>query len=69
MLLQVQGDAVQAAAASTTPYLYITAGQQEALADPITRFTKRLQARGFQSEFHTKPGGHDWTQWDQQIPG
>jgi hypothetical protein len=19
--------------------------------------------------FHTKPGGHDWGEWDSQIPG
>jgi putative tributyrin esterase len=60
---------VQSAAPSTTPYMYITAGQQEALADPITRFANRLRSRGFQSSFETKPGAHDWTEWDEQIPG
>jgi S-formylglutathione hydrolase FrmB len=59
---------VQSSVPSTTPYLFITAGQQEALADPITRFTKRLQNRGFAYQFQTKPGGHDWTEWDEQIP-
>jgi S-formylglutathione hydrolase FrmB len=52
-----------------TPYLYLTAGEQEALLEPIQRFASRLKARGFAYEFHTKPGAHDWNEWDAQIPG
>ncbi|MDR3377708.1 MAG: alpha/beta hydrolase-fold protein, partial [Verrucomicrobiae bacterium] len=52
-----------------TPYLYLTAGEQEALLEPNKRFVGRLKARGFAYEFHTKPGGHDWGEWDTQIPG
>lgn len=52
-----------------TPYLYITAGEQEPLSDPIRRFAAQLRSRNFAYEFHTKPGGHDWNEWDTQIPG
>lgn len=60
---------VQSAKPAATPYLYITAGEQEGLLEPIQRFVKQLKQRGFACEFHTKPGGHDWGEWDAQIPG
>jgi S-formylglutathione hydrolase len=59
---------VQSASPAATPYIFITAGEQEPLLDPIRRFATRLQDRRFAYEFHTKPGAHDWTQWDAQIP-
>ena len=52
-----------------TPYLFITAGEQEPLLTPIRRFTALLKQRGFAYEFHSKPGGHDWGEWNQQVPG
>jgi S-formylglutathione hydrolase FrmB len=60
---------VQSASPSATPYLYITAGNQEPLLSPIRRFVSRLKQRGFAYEFHTKPGGHDWGEWNSQLPG
>jgi S-formylglutathione hydrolase FrmB len=51
------------------PYFYLTAGEQEPLMEPIQRFAARLRARGIAYEFHTKPGGHDWAEWNMQIPG
>jgi putative tributyrin esterase len=60
---------VQTASPSATPYLYITAGEQEALLGPIRRFVSRLKQRGLAHEFHTKPGGHDWGEWNSQLPG
>lgn len=62
-------DLVQSANPSATPYLYITAGDQEALLAPISRFVSRLKPRGFAYEFHTKPGDHDWGEWNSQLPG
>jgi len=53
----------------TAPYIYLTAGKQEPLLAPVQRFVELLQMRGIAHEFHTKPGGHDWVEWDQQIPG
>ena len=52
-----------------TPYIYMTAGEQEPLLEPITRFAARLKQRGFAYEFHTGPGGHDWAEWNEQVPG
>ena len=60
---------VQSADPARTPYIYLTAETQEPLLDPIRRFTSRLHARHFLYEFHTKPGVHDWNEWDAQIPG
>jgi S-formylglutathione hydrolase len=60
---------VQSANPAVTPYLYLTAGEREALLEPNRRFASQLKQRGFSYEFHTKPGGHDWGEWDSQIPG
>jgi putative tributyrin esterase len=60
---------VQSADPAVTPYIYQTAGEQEPLLEPNRRFVARLRARHFLFEFHTKPGGHDWGEWDQQVPG
>jgi S-formylglutathione hydrolase len=60
---------VRSADPARTPYLYLTAGEQEALLEPNRRFAALLQQKHFAYEFHTKPGGHDWGEWDSQIPG
>jgi S-formylglutathione hydrolase FrmB len=60
---------VTTADAHATPYIYMTAGNQEALLDPIQRFAGKLKLHHFAYEFHTAPGGHDWNQWDAQMPG
>jgi S-formylglutathione hydrolase FrmB len=52
-----------------TPYIYLTAGEMEPLLLPNRRFAALLKSRGIAFEFHTKPGGHDWGEWDAQIPG
>jgi S-formylglutathione hydrolase FrmB len=52
-----------------TPYLYITAGKQEALLSPILQFVTLLKQRNYAYEFHIKPGGHDWNEWNSQLPG
>jgi putative tributyrin esterase len=60
---------VQSSDPAEAPYLYLTSGKQEPLLEPNVRFASRLHARDFSYEFHTKAGGHDWGQWDAQIPG
>jgi enterochelin esterase-like enzyme len=52
-----------------TPFVYVTAGEQEPMLEPIRRFAGALERRGLASEFHTRPGGHDWGEWDAQMPG
>ena len=60
---------LKSAAPAHTPYLYITAGDQEPLLPPIRRFVTLLKQHNYAYEFHTRPGGHDWNEWDTQIPG
>jgi len=60
---------MQTADPAKTPYLYLTAGEQEPLLDPNRRFASLLHDRHFSYEFQTKPGGHDWGEWNAQIPG
>jgi len=60
---------VRSADPGHTPYLYIAAGEQEPLLPPIRRFVALLVLRKYACEFHTKPGRHDWNEWDTQIPG
>jgi len=62
-------DLVKTADPRATPYLYLGAGDKEALLEPNQRFVARLRVREFAFEFHEKSGGHDWSEWDAQIPG
>lgn len=60
---------VEAADPAKTPYLYLTAGDQGPLVKPNRRFASRLRELHFPFEFHTQPGGHNWAEWNAQIPG
>jgi putative tributyrin esterase len=50
------------------PYLFLTCGEKEGLLGPTREFTALLAQRHFRYEFHSAPGGHDWTQWNEQLP-
>jgi S-formylglutathione hydrolase FrmB len=60
---------VKTADPARTPFLYITSGESEPLLVPIRRFVGLLEQRHFAYAFATKPGGHDWGDWDSQLPG
>jgi S-formylglutathione hydrolase FrmB len=60
---------VKTADPATTPYIYMTAGDNEPLLEPDRRFAARLKELHFAYEFHVKSGGHDWGEWNSQIPG
>ncbi|MDE3200575.1 MAG: prolyl oligopeptidase family serine peptidase [Acidobacteriota bacterium] len=60
---------VQTANPARASFLYVTAGESEPLYGPCRRFARELAARHFAFEFHAKPGGHDWGEWDSQLPG
>lgn len=60
---------IKTADRALTPYIYLTAGDSEPLLEPNRRFAAQLLQRHFSSEFHIRPGGHDWTEWNAQIPG
>ncbi len=59
---------VRSADPAKLPYLFLTCGEQEGLLPANKKFAGMLQARHFQYEFHTAPGGHDWNQWDRHVP-
>ncbi len=40
----------------------------EGLLPTNRRFAAMLQARHFSYEFHTVSGGHDWNQWNRNVP-
>ena len=61
--------ALKSADPKETPYIYLTAGEREPLLDPDQRFAAQLETHHFDHEFHTQPGGHDWGEWNRQIPG
>jgi len=50
------------------PYMYMTCGDQEGLIAANRRFGTLLGKRHFAYELHVVPGGHNWTQWNQQLP-
>jgi putative tributyrin esterase len=50
------------------PYLFLTCGDQEGLLPANRRFASMLQAKHFRYEFHTVSGGHDWNQWNRNVP-
>ena len=60
---------IKTADPAKTPYIYLTAGENEPLLDPNERFARRLSELHFDFEFHNKPGGHDWKEWNSQVPG
>jgi S-formylglutathione hydrolase len=60
---------VASADPKTTPFLYLTCGRQEVLLAPNREFAALLDRHKFAHEFHDVPGGHDWKQWNAQLPG
>jgi S-formylglutathione hydrolase FrmB len=60
---------VNGADAAKTPYFYMTCGKQEGLLAPVREFSDLLDCYHIAHEFHTVPGGHDWNNWNSQLPG
>ena len=59
---------IRSADSAQAPYLFLTCGDQEGLLPTNHRFAAMLQARHFSYEFHTVAGGHDWGQWNHNVP-
>jgi putative tributyrin esterase len=53
---------------AAAPYLFLSCGEQDGLLPSIREFAALLAERHFQHEFHTSPGGHNWTQWNVWLP-
>lgn len=58
---------IRSADPAGTPYFFLTCGEQEGLLPANRRFATLLEQRRFRYEFHTKPGGHDWNQWNSWL--
>ncbi len=54
---------------TTTPYFYLTCGDKEGLLPANRKFARMLSQRNFRYEFHVGSGGHNWVQWNANIPG
>jgi putative tributyrin esterase len=50
------------------PYLFLSCGEQEGLLPSNRSFAALLESRHFRHEFHIVPGGHNWNQWNDQLP-
>jgi putative tributyrin esterase len=50
------------------PYFYMTCGQQEGLLPANREFAALLNRHAIAYEFHLVPGGHNWDQWNAQVP-
>jgi S-formylglutathione hydrolase FrmB len=51
------------------PYLFLTCGEGESLLPPNREFAAVLTEQHLPFEFRVLPGGHDWNQWNKQLPG
>jgi S-formylglutathione hydrolase FrmB len=59
---------LQTADPKATPYIHLTAGEQESFLDPVRRFAAQLEANGFAYDLHITRGGHCWAEWNAQLP-
>jgi putative tributyrin esterase len=51
-----------------SPYLFLSCGEGESLLVPNREFVAVLERQHLPYEFHVVPGGHDWTQWNKEVP-
>jgi S-formylglutathione hydrolase FrmB len=59
--------AAQRANPGEVPY-FLTVGDRESLLSPNREFATMLKKRALPHEFHVVQGGHDWRQWNNQLP-
>jgi putative tributyrin esterase len=59
---------VRSADPAQAPFLFLTCGDQEGLLPANRRFVAMLHAMDFRYEFHAVSGGHDWNQWNRNVP-
>jgi putative tributyrin esterase len=50
------------------PYLFLVCGDKEGLLPTNRDFAAVLKQRHLPYEFHIAAGGHDWNQWNEQLP-
>ncbi len=55
-------------APAKAPYLFVSCGADESLLAPNRQFAEVLAEQHLPHEFHIVPGGHEWTQWNKELP-
>jgi S-formylglutathione hydrolase FrmB len=50
------------------PFVFLSVGDVEGLREPVLRFEALLRAKGIAHEFHVVRGGHDWQNWNSELP-
>lgn len=60
---------VRSADPARAAYFYLTCGRQEGLLAPNREFAAVLDRYRIAHEFHAVTGGHDWSQWNANLPG
>jgi S-formylglutathione hydrolase FrmB len=50
------------------PYLFLSCGADESLLAPNRQFAAVLAEQHLAHEFHIVPGGHEWAQWNKELP-
>lgn len=58
----------RSADATKAPYLFLSCGDQESLLPVNREFAAVLKHRNFRYEFHVARGGHNWNQWNKELP-
>jgi putative tributyrin esterase len=53
---------------ANAPYLFLSCGTEEGLLPANREFAALLIHQHLQCEFHVVAGGHEWKQWNQQLP-
>jgi putative tributyrin esterase len=54
--------------AAKAPYMFLSCGDGEGLLPVNREFAAVLSQQHLSYEFHVVRGGHDWEQWDRQLP-
>ncbi len=55
-------------AVAKAPYLFLSCGEEEGLLAANREFAAVLAEQHLPYEFHVVPGGHEWKQWNKQLP-
>jgi putative tributyrin esterase len=58
----------RASSAATTPFLYLSCGQEESLLPVNRQFAAVLREQQLAYTFHIVPGGHEWKRWNAELP-
>jgi putative tributyrin esterase len=58
----------RASSAANMPFLYLSCGEDESLLLVNRQFAAVLREQQLACAFHIVPGGHEWKQWNAELP-